>query len=325
MHQASRALSFLPASEQASVLKYYHVKDAKMSLVSQLLKHLVITKYCRVTWRKTAFSRDARGKPFWPPTNLDTKDHVKIAFNVSHQAGLVSMIAVIGGEGDLEVGTDIVCVNERLDHDYRHIEKEGFFAWINVYADVFAESEVEFMKQAPVNLDLGSGVELNEVGNGILNSCQWRNAELEIEAIVGEPGKATRVTLNSNVVIDAKMRRFYAMWCLREAYVKMTGEALLAPWLKELEILGVEAPAENKSIHDSASLCKGQVVREFRIHFKGEPVTNVMMELTALGKNYMVAGSARSATGRDISSLQMCEWKLLDLEPDVLAFGEAIL
>lgn len=324
MHQASRALSFLSPSEQASVLKYYHVKDAKMSLASQLLKHLVISKYCRVPWRKTAFSRDARGKPFWPPTNSDSKDYVKIAFNVSHQAGLVSMIAVIGGEGDVEVGTDIVCVNERLDHDYRHIEKEGFFSWIDIYADVFAESEVDFMKLAPVNLDLGNGVELKGFGNDILSSCQWRNAKLEIEAIVGEPGKAIAVTLDSNVVIDAKMRRFYAMWCLREAYVKMTGEALLAPWLKELEILDVEAPAENKSIQDPASLGKGQVAKEFRINFNRKPVTNVMMELTALGKNYMVAGSARSANGRDISSLQMGEWKLLDLESDVLAFGETI-
>lgn len=249
---------------------------------------------------------------------------MKIGFNVSHQAGLVSIIAVIGGHGDVEVGTDIVCVNERLDHDYRQIDKEGFFAWADIYADVFAESEVSFMKLAPVKLGLGEGLEVKGFGNDSLSRCQWRNTKLEVEAVEGKSEKAVTVTLDTNVVIDAKMRRFYAMWCLREAYVKMTGEALLAPWLKELEILNVEAPAGNDAIQDPSSLEKGQVARDFRISFKGKPVTNVMMELTALGTNYMVAGSARSATGRDISSLQMGQWKLLDLESDVLAFGEVI-
>jgi 4'-phosphopantetheinyl transferase len=295
-----------------------------MSLVSQLLKHLVITKYCHVPWSQTGFSRDARGKPFWPPTALNSQNHVKIGFNVSHQAGLVSMIAVIGGHGDVEVGTDIVCVDERLDHDYRQIDKEGFFAWADIYAEVFAESEVSFMKLAPVKLDLGKGLQLKGFGNDSLSRCQWRNAKLEVEAVEGNPEKTVAVTLDTSVVIDAKMRRFYAMWCLREAYVKMTGEALLAPWLKELEILDVEAPAGNEVIQDPASLEKGQVARDFRISFKGKPVLNVMMELTALGKNYMVASSARSATGRDISSLKMGEWRILDLESDVLAFGGMI-
>jgi 4'-phosphopantetheinyl transferase len=319
--EASRALAFLSASEQAAVLKYYHVKDAKMSLASQLLKHLVIMKYCHVPWSKTAFSRDSRGKPFWPPPGLVSADHVKIGFNVSHQAGLVSMIAVIGGEGDVEVGTDIVCVNERLEHDYRQIDREGLFSWLDVYADVFAESEVSFMKLAPVKLDLGKEVELKGFGNDALSRCQWRNRMLRVETMSGKPKTAASVTLDSNVVIDAKMRRFYAMWCLREAYVKMTGEALLAPWLKELEILNVDAPAGNGATQDPASLQKGQVVRDFSISFKGRPVTKVRMELTALGENYMVAASARSPTGRDISSLEMGDWQLLDLESDVLAFG----
>lgn len=263
------------------------------------------------------------GKPFWPPTNLKSKDRVKIGFNVSHQAGLVSLIAVVG-DCDVEVGTDVVCVDERLAHDYRQIEKEGFFSWVDVYSEVFADSEVSFMKLGPVKVDMGKAVDLKGFGKDVLSRCQWRNTKLEVEATEGEQKKATKFTVDSNVVIDAKMRRFYAMWCLREAYVKMTGEALLAPWLKELEILDVEVPAENEAIQEPTSLDKGQVTRNFRINFKERPVTNVVMELTALGSNYMVAGSARSPTSRDIPSFQMGEWKLLDLESEVLAFGESI-
>jgi 4'-phosphopantetheinyl transferase len=248
---------------------------------------------------------------------------VKIGFNVSHQAGLVSLIAVIGEGGEVEVGTDIVCANERLAHDYRLIEKEGFFRFVDIYKDVFAESEVNFMKSALVELDVGKGVELKGVGNDALSRCQWRNAKLEVEAVDREERKDITIKMDSNVVIDAKLRRFYAMWCLRETYVKMTGDALLAPWLKELEILDVQVPAGKGGIQGSTSLEKGQVAKDFRINFKGTLVTNVVMELTALGADYMVAGSARSVTGREVT-LQMGNWERLDLESDVLKFGDVI-
>lgn len=105
----------------------------------------------------------------------------------------------------------------------------------------------------------------------------------------------------------------------------MTGEALLAPWLKELEILSSEVPCGKESVEDSESLGVGEVVKDFSITFKGEPVNTVMMELTALGKDYMVAASARSATGRDIPNLKMGHWKVLDMDSDILAFGEEVL
>lgn len=299
-------------------MKYYHIKDAKMSLASQLLKHLVITRYCGVPWRESTYSRDAKGKPFWPPTG---SGNTKIAFNVSHQAGLVSLIAAIGGDSEVEVGTDVVCADERLARDYQEIEKGGFFSWVDVYSDVFAESEVSFMKLAPVDVDVGEGVDLKGYGLSALSQCQWRNAKVEIEA---EKGEKNSVTVDSNLVIDAKLRRFYAMWCLREAYVKMTGEALLAPWLKQLEILNVHAPSASEQTQEPKSLEKGQVVKDFWIHFKDKPVTDINIELTALGASYMVAGCARSAAGGRPFDLKMGDWKILDLESDVLQYGEVI-
>lgn len=306
------------------MLKYYHLKDAKMSLASHLLKHLVITKYCHVPWSSSTPIKDANGKPIWAPANPNLMGQVKIGFNVSHQAGLVSLIAVIGGEGKEEVGTDIVCVSERLVQDYQHIEKQGFFDWVDMHGEVFSESEVSFMKLAAVELKLGAGLELMGFGKDALSRCQRRNMKLEVKALKGEERKETTVTIDSNIVIEAKRRRFYAMWCLREAYVKMTGEALLAPWLKELEILDVQVPAGNEDIRDPISLEKGQVIKDFRIIFKDKPVTNVKMELTALGTDYMVAAAARPATGADNPTLELGDWKLLDLENDVLAFGQVI-
>ncbi|KAG0650152.1 4 -phosphopantetheinyl transferase [Hyphodiscus hymeniophilus] len=290
--QASRALSLLTPTEQTSVLRYYHLKDAKMSLVSHLLKHLIISKYAPISWANSTISRDVHGKPcFNPPL----PSQPGMDFNVSHQAGIVSLIAVvgIGGRDKIEVGTDVVCWNERLTHDYRSIEEEGFFKWVDIHADVFAASEVSYMKLAPVDIDHApDGVIPNGFDKDKISRCQRRN---EILKLGQEDGT---IRISSNEIIDKKLRRFYACWCLREAYIKMTGEALLAPWLKELEILDVKAPAVN------------------------ERLENVLMELIALGKGYMVGGAIRPAAKIEELQLKLGQWKHLDLEKDILAFSE---
>lgn len=249
-----------------------------MSLASHLLKHLIITK-CNIPWSRSTVSRDPNGKPCFKPT--DGADHVIFDFNVSHQAGVVSLIAAVGIKG-AQVGTDVVCVNERLQQDYAHISKYGFADWVDVHADVLADSEVEFMKSAPP-----------------------------------EDRK-----LGAKTMIEKQLRRFYAIWCLREAYVKMTGEALLAPWLKELEILDVQSPVAKEGI-DASSLEEGEVVRQFANYFQGKAVTDVKTELTALGSHYMIVGSIRIPKELTEARVMLGQWQQLDLEKDVLRVAEA--
>lgn len=242
-------------------------------------------------------------------------------FNVSHQAGIVSLIAVVGvGEKDkVEVGTDVVCWNERLVQDYAHIEKEGFFEWVDIHRDVFAESEISYMKLAPVEF----GLNLAGFGKDAVSRCQRRHETVALTE------RGSPIVVESNFIIDLKLRRFYANWCLREAYVKMTGEALLAPWLKELEISDVKAPVAKKTtsnLHLSsagASLEDGEIERDFTIHFQGKPVTNVKMELVALGEDYMVGGAVRPAAKLGEWGLRLGKWEHLDLERDILAFAES--
>ncbi|PQE19741.1 phosphopantetheinyl transferase protein [Rutstroemia sp. NJR-2017a WRK4] len=313
---ASQVLSLLSKSEQEAVLKYYHIRDAKMSLASQLLKHLVITKYCKVPWSKSTITRAANGKPCYIPT--EGQPHIE--FNVSHQAGLVTLIAVIGGDGKTNVGTDIVCANERFSNDYKYIEKNGFFDWVDMHGDVFAESEIEFMKRSVVGLEkILPGRIICETGNEALSQCQSRNRQVDVTVLNDDNGTA-ELKVNSNVAIDAKIRRFYAMWCLREAYVKMTGEALLAPWLKDLQICDVRPPSAAAS-DDPASLTVGEMSSNYRIIFKGKAVTDVSMELTALGSHYMIGGALRTESK---VGLALGSWEQIDLEKDVLELGEAV-
>jgi 4'-phosphopantetheinyl transferase len=241
-------------------------------------------------------------------------------FNVSHQAGIVSLIASVGFDLRVDVGTDVVCANERLKHDYDHIEKQGFFDWVDMHGDVFAESELNHMKLGSVPVDAGipEGT-LSGYAKDALSRCQWRNAKLSLK-ITAAGGEDSTVQVDSNLVVDKKLRRFYAMWCLREAYVKMTGEALLAPWLKKLEISDVQAPDSANDIQDTNSLAGGEVVKEFKIFFKERKVTDVKMELSALGPAYMVAGSVK--VPKELPDLSMGTWQQLKLEDDILVVAE---
>ncbi|MCJ1234846.1 hypothetical protein MMC14_002809 [Varicellaria rhodocarpa] len=117
-------------------------------------------------------------------------------------------------------------------------------------------------------------------------------ANVEIQALLDfHP----RDTGSEDGLRTAKMRLFYAYWALKEAYIKMTGEALMAPWLKALEFRKVTAPdpmADNRW---------GLAASDFEIWLKGSRVEGVRMELQAWGKEYLVAtavsGEEQGANG----------------------------
>lgn len=114
-------------------------------------------------------------------------------------------------------------------------------------------------------------------------------------------------------MIRAKLRHFYAHWCLREAYVKMTGEALLAPWLKDLEFRNVQVPlpaSETRQQNQTGDW--GQTCSADEIWFKGARLTHIRMELQSFGEDYMIA-TAVSEPNPSLSA-----FKELDLKRDVL-------
>ncbi|KAL5353721.1 hypothetical protein ACLOAV_001762 [Pseudogymnoascus australis] len=280
-------LATLPPQEKQGVLKYYFVRDAKMSLASHLLKHLVIRELGSVPWALSTVSRDENGKPCFYPSNGVGKT---LDFNVSHQAGLVPLIAC--GSPDVEVGIDVVCVNERGDNST--IRKDGLFAWIDMHADVFSRQEVHYMKYDTENLSLPMKIDMGGEAQDAIANCQRRD-----EPALWTTSSSAHGELDADMIIEAKLRRFYAFWCLREAYIKMTGEALLAPWLQDLEFRKFKVPEANaKAALDDSDLLLGETTTEFEIYFKGEHVENVTMELRALGRNYMVGTAVRNKNGK---------------------------
>lgn len=91
--------------------------------------------------------------------------------------------------------------------------------------------------------------------------------------------------------IRAQLRHFYAHWCLKEAYVKMTGEALLAPWLKDLEFRNVQVPVPNGRLQNGIQQNGdwGQTCTDVEIWFYGNRVNDVKLEIQAFREDYMIA------------------------------------
>jgi 4'-phosphopantetheinyl transferase len=271
----------LTEDERKAVLRYLFVRDAKMSLASHLLKHYVVSRFCDVPWWATKITRNAKTKPVYvdPATGKSP-----VEFNVTHQAGLVAMVASYGYEG-VDVGVDIVCVSERRDRDHAAIGREGWPSFVDMHADVFAPSEANYLKYQVPGAHAGAGA------------------------------TAAQVT-------DLKLRCFYTLWCLREAYVKMTGEALLAPWLKVLEFRNFRPPQPTASF-DEQKGDGSDVVKEHDIWFEGSKVEDANVCLRSLGPDYMTCTAVRTSEQKEVGlGLDLGPFEVLRID-DILDFAES--
>lgn len=159
-------------------------------MASHLLKYAAVAKLLHIPWSDVTLTASENKKPIYQPPSPDAPT---LDFNISHQAGLVALVADTGR--DVKVGVDIVCVGER--NEIKEIKEVGVRDWVKMYEDVFSDADL----------------------TSILNEAESSKAD-EVDTL----------------------RLFYTYWALKEAYLKMTGDALLAPWLREVEFRRVRAP-----------------------------------------------------------------------------------
>ncbi|RHZ67706.1 4'-phosphopantetheinyl transferase family protein [Aspergillus thermomutatus] len=279
-------LETLQPSDQETVKKYYHLKDRHMSLASNLLKYLFIHRSCRIPWNKISISRTPaphRRPCFLPsPTLIESTDGPipSIEFNVSHQASLIALAGTIIPPSDVahtspaavfaapspssipalsvpQVGIDITCVDERRARtSSAPSTRKELAEYVDIFAEVFSKRELETIK------NLGGRF-----------PAQAQDSARETEAV------------------EYGLRLFYTYWALKEAYIKMTGEALLAPWLRELEFTDVIAPAPVEGL----AVDWGEPYTGIKTWLYGERVEDVRIEVVAFEKDYIFATAARGA------------------------------
>ena len=242
-HEVKKVLEMLLPEEKARVLRYYHVRDAKLCLVSYLLKRRAIVKADGVPWSQALISEDDNRRPYYQPTS---GSHIHFDFNVSHHGTLVALVGCT--KPKVRVGIDVVQIP--WDRDVPSVLREGFGKWINTYSDVFSLQELEDM-----------------VGHS------------EVETTETVP------------TAKVKLRNFYAHWCLKEAFIKMQ-EALLATWLKEFEFRNAIVPPPPDQAATSIDVqAWGGVSNSVDVWLRGRLVTDVSIEMQALGEDYLIATS----------------------------------
>ncbi|KAL4958589.1 hypothetical protein BDW69DRAFT_153905 [Aspergillus filifer] len=266
-------LSTLREPDQTAVQKFYHLKDRHMSLASNLLKYFFIHRTARVPWSEIVISRtpDPHRRPFYihPKTRIEggggevvEVEPINIEFNVSHQASMAALAGTIippasateqvqaeaKAKAKPEVGIDITCVNERVGRNNEARTLDSLREYIDIFAEVFSAKEIAAMK-----------------------------------ALHGVP-----CSISSQDVVDYGYRLFFTYWALKEAYIKMTGEALLAPWLRELEFGNVVAPAK-----ESGEGVFGEPYKGVKTTLRGDVMDDVRVEVVALEDDYLFATAAR--------------------------------
>lgn len=303
------------------------IADAKMSLGSALLKRLYISQTLGIPWHEVRFGKKGNPKHGKPCAyDKEGKIILGIDFNVSHQAGLVALIGWDGRkhknqsynangtanapmkDGMVHVGTDIVCVNER--DDYRTIDAEGFDSWVDVYEEIFSEEERWDMKYNVDYVTLLDGTTLSsdEVGRG--DRCMRRYGDLTATRRNG-----TKVTFGSDLLIEAKLRRFYTFFSYKESYIKVVGEGLLASWLKQLEFLNVRSPKPGTVARCSTHGTWGEIVDDVEVHMYNQKVEDIKMQIQSFEEDFMISTAIKG----EIEQSEIPTFKKLNLEHDVLA------
>jgi len=315
------------APDQANISRFMQAKDRLMALASTLLKYLFVHRTAQIPWSHVAIScwPAPHKRPYWspPPSWPGT---FGLEFNVSHQAGLTALVGCKAPEKDSSaqpdalfdalrngttpamspsvgpprLGVDIACTSESHRGPKQMTTSAEFAKWLNMFTEMFSARERHDMQHAPA---------------------------------AGSDNRASPTTTMDESL--AKLRRFYAYWSLKEAYIKMVGEGLLAPWLRELEFSSVIPPPPpsvptagaygyNSSPEDlwgptNYSATTGES-SGFKISIRQQPVPEVSMTLTAYGSNFLIATETRG-----IPSSAACsepQWGRLDIQQDIRPCAE---
>ncbi|KAJ5815586.1 hypothetical protein N7474_007363 [Penicillium riverlandense] len=301
-HQTLPLLETLRQDDQDSVTKYIQWPDKQMSLASQLLKYYIIHRATHLPWNKVVIHRTPlpENRPCFHAKLLGPLVK-EVEFNVSHHASLTILAGTIVYNSDNapphlhgssastyqplphpqpkpQIGIDITCTNDPRRRNRSPKTLHDLSEFVEIFAEVFTTTEVQMMKNPRLTLEKAKSL----------------NCGLTIDS-------STEQSL-----AQYGLRLFYSFWALKEAFVKMTGDALLFPHLRELEFSDVIPPDPVPvpvlhSGHDTSTTTKlsgnrwSQPYTSTKVSLHGKPVTDVRIQLLAFEEDYIVATIGRGA------------------------------
>ena len=264
----ARALAVLSTKESAAVLRFYRPEDAALALGSCLLKRLAVVRGVGATWVEAGRGME-KEKGGKPIWRGEESEDNEFEFNVSHHGNMVVLVADTGRKNGLNRSRRVGIDIVKIDVPKDTLAVKREKTWEN-WVRIFADVM----------------------------------PEVEVIRIIGGEGAEGR----GQESLEDRLRRFYTFWGLREAYVKMSGEALVAPWLKELEFRNVTVPSKGREN------TWGDSFRGVEVWLSGKRVENVGVELQALGAEYIVA----TVIERVFDMEEFAAFEDVDVERDVI-------
>ena len=135
-------------------------------------------------------------------------------------------------------------------------------------------------------------------------------------------------------IYHKRLRLFYAYWSLKEAFIKMVGEGLLAEWLKELEFehVIVPAPATTDDFSDNGFSWAlndeedrkwtppAKAAKDIKAVLYSRKLDDVHLELVSYEQDFLLATAMRAVT--EATGVSAGKWIKLDIEKDIRPCAE---
>lgn len=187
-----------------------------------------------------------------------------LLFNVSHQAGIVVLFAV---------------------HD--------------------PDANANLADRVFIGIDVVCPTERRKRDHDMITSEGWPRFVDVYDEVFNANELATLKTMRPDAGQDwdGPLRHFYNLWGLHEAYIKMTGEALLASWLKEVDMKNFAPPPRQG---EAATL------PPLEVWFRGKRVEDVDVQLAVLLDDYIVSTVVKR--DKNGSGVPMEEFQSLDID-----------
>jgi len=309
-------LHTLPKATQEAITKYVRKPDRFMSLASALLKHFFIHKTAKVPWSAVNVKRTPKphSRPYWaPPHDWTAKDFEGLEFNVSHQAGMVVLVgcktpnrtrdARIDDQHDVNIRTPAV-----INPDPTAVLEADSWIHDDEREDVRIGVDVACTWEPPRTPDLSTQAKLEEW----VEVFEEMFSKREQDDMKFSPVPSLTGTTDA----DQKARRFYTYWALKEAYIKMVGEGLLAPWLRELEFRDVPVPTRSKAGEpDTWTILSEEQIKKLGVLFKNRNIAHAMhTSLEAFQDTFLIATMTRGVIDQPESDSR---WTEIDLFGDI--------
>ncbi|MCJ1476606.1 hypothetical protein MMC13_005272 [Lambiella insularis] len=270
----SRTLALLSVDEQEAVLRFYRPEDAALALGSCLLKRVAVARGAGVTWNEAGIGMK-RAESGKPMWKGGDDCGSWVEFNVSHHGTMVVLVAAAGARETAHKTRKVGIDVVRVDtvKDSIAVKREGGF---DKWVRIF---------------------------ENVFPATEVRH----IVSYSASNGASTTESLEAN------LRRFYAHWSLREAYVKVSGEALVAPWLKKLEFREVKVPGKGNNNY------WGECTTGIEVWLGGKKIEKIGVELQALGEEYIIATAMEGMGECD----KFTDFDEVELERDIIPLAAA--